>query len=148
MRSLARAIAGLMVVMLCFGCTRAPVSYRIGPDPSGGAQGGHVRVNFSPPAHKATLFVDQAPVADLDANVGKVLIRGLTPGSHTIEVRSFKHDAKDAKSVLIAEGEVTDVVLRGPEQQSKSERNTGLILGGIVLVAGFVLLFVVLANSL
>jgi hypothetical protein len=130
-------------------CVPKPTTYRLELPGTDVGETGNLRVSFSPPAFKATLYIDQAPVAELDeaGGVERILIRGVAPGARNVEVRSFNHQAEDVKTAVVASGEVTDVVLRGPEAQSKSQRNAALVVSGIVLVAGFVLLFIVLANS-
>ncbi len=139
----------LVIAAFLAACVRKPTTYRLElPGADVGATG-NLRVSFSPPAFKATLYIDQAPVAELDeaGGVKTILVRGVAPGVRTVEVRSFNHAAEDVKTAVVAEGGVTDLVLRGPEAQSKGQRNAGLIVAGIVLTAGFVLLFIVLANS-
>lgn len=150
MTILRHVICLLAVTAFLAACVRTPATYRLELPGADVGSTGNLRVSFSPPAFKATLYIDQAPVAELDeaGGVERILIRGVAPGVRSVEVRSFNHEAQDVKSAVVAEGEVTDLVLRGPEAQSKGQRNTGLIVAGIALTAGFVLLFIVLANSL
>lgn len=136
------------IAALLSACLGRPASYRLAmPGDAPGA--GNLRVSFAPPAYKARLFIDQAPVAELDerGGVDKILIRGLDSGRHSVEVRSTAHEERAGTTVLIASNQTTDVVLQGPMATSQGERIGGLILLGLSLAAGFAVLLIVVAGA-